>query len=520
MKLPTLDLFVIAAYGVGVFLFGCWFARRSSNTSGFMTAGGGAPGWAIGLSIFGTYLSSNTFLLYPGKAYGGDWNAFAFTLAIPVAALLATVYFIPFYRAGRSISAYEHLEEKFGLWARTYGVACYLLVQLARVGAVMFGMSLVLSTLTGWPQHYVIIAAGVLVTVYTAIGGIEAVIWTDVVQAVVLLAGALVLFGLLLGGMPEGPGQTLQIAREANKTSLGSLDLDLVRSTFWVPLLYGLVENLRNFGIDQGYVQRYHAARSAQAAQRSLWLGVSLYVPTCALFFAIGTASFAYYQTHPQMLADVQQQVAERRSAAGGEAVDPASLSDSEVADSVLPHFIVHGLPAGATGLLIAAICAAAMSSIDTSLNSTATVVLIDIYQRMLRPGCGERESMAVLYGATAVVGALGVAIALLLMRAESVLDAYWALSGVFAGGILGLFLLGQFARWVKNAAAAIAAAVGVLVVLWCSAPQLIEVPAAWRYPLHVHMTMVVGTLTVFLVGLAVQPLITAANPTPGEPPA
>ncbi len=514
MTLPWLDLVVIVVYAIGVFLLGCWFARRSSTTSGFMTADGGAPGWAIGLSIFGTYLSSNTFILYPGKAYGSDWNAFAFTLAIPVAALFAAVYFIPLHRRGGSISAYEHLERRFGLWARMYAVACYLLVQLARIGAVTFGMSLVLATLTGWPQQYVIVGAALLVTAYTAIGGIEAVIWTDVVQAVVLLLGALVLFALLLGGMPEGPGQTLRIANESNKFSLGSFELDLVRSTFWVPLLYGLVENLRNFGIDQGYVQRYHAARSEQAARRSLWLGVWLYVPTCALFFAIGTASYAYYKTHPEMLSEVRQQVADRRVALGGEPVDPTTLSDADVADSVLPHFIVRGLPAGATGLLIAAICAAAMSSIDTSLNSSATVVLIDVYQRCLRPKCGERESMAVLYGSTAVIGLLGCSIALYLMQAESVLDAYWTISGVVAGGVLGLFLLGVFAHRVQNAAAAIGVTIGVLVVLWCSAPQYFDIHEAARYPLHVHMVMVIGTLTVFLVGLVAQGLLSRPEST------
>ncbi|MEQ8848954.1 sodium:solute symporter [Botrimarina sp.] len=510
MKLPVVDAVVIAVYLAAVVGLGCWFVRRSRTTQGFMVGGGRIPGWAVGISIFGTYLSSNTFLFVPGKAYSENWNAFAFSLSLPIAAWIATTWFVPLHRRGGSISAYDHLERRFGGWARTYGVVCYLLTQLARVGAVLFGVSLVLATLTGWPQVAVIVVAGVAVTLYTVLGGIEAVIWTDVVQAVVLSVGALTLLALLLSGMPEGPGQTVRIAAAEDKFSLGSFALDFTRSTFWVPLLYGLFENLKNFGIDQSYVQRYHAAPTEELARRSVWIGAMLYLPTSAVFFAIGTAAYAYYQTHPEFLQQVSQEVAQRLTAAG-EAVTAAEVTTAQVGDSVLPHFIVHGLPAGATGLLVAAIFAAAMSSIDTSLNSAATVALIDIYRRRLRPDCGERESMIVLYTATAAMGAAGVAVALALIGVRSGLDAWWTLSGVFAGGLLGLFLLGAIARGVRRPAAVCAVIVGVLVVGWMSLPDLLYGPAGlpeWLVnPLHAHMTIVVGTLTVFLVGVGVSRL-------------
>ncbi|TWT97699.1 Sodium/glucose cotransporter [Botrimarina colliarenosi] len=508
MTLRTVDAVVIAAYLVGVVGLGCWFVRSSRTTQGFMVAAGRLPGWVVGLSILGTYLSSTTFLFVPGKAYATNWNAFAFSLSLPLAAWIATRWFVPFHRNCGSVSAYDHLEERFGPWARTYGVACYLLTQLARVGAVLFGVSLIMATLTGWSQATIIITAGVLVTLYTAMGGIEAVIWTDVVQSVVLSVGAVTLLVLLVLGMPEGPSQAWRIATADDKLSLGGFAFDFTRSTFWVPLLYGLFENLKNFGIDQSYVQRYHTAATERQAENSVWIGALLYLPLSAVFFAIGTLCYTYYQAHPSMLLEVQVAAAERLGEAAS-AVAPSDLTAAQVGDSVLPHFIVHGLPTGATGLIIAAIFAAAMSSIDTSLNSAATVTLLDLYKRRLRPDVGERESMIVLYATTALMGAVGVGVALAMIGVNSALDTWWKLSGIFAGGLLGLFLLGVLAKRAKRPAALCGVIIGVLVILWMSLPDLIQqytaAPAWVLSPLHAHMTIVVGTLTVFLVGVAVS---------------
>ena len=221
-----------------------------------MAAGGALPGWAVGMSIFGTYLSSNTFLGNPGKSYGGNYNAYVFTLSLPVAAWLATKYFVPFYRRSGEISAYHHLEKRFGLWARTYAMACYVLTQIARMGTIMFGVALGLGALTGWDVTAIIVATGVLVTLYTLLGGIEAVIWTDVVQSIVLMGGAIVILAMLLIGMPGGPEQSLSIAAESGKLGLGSWDLDFTSSTVWVVFLFGLFINLTNFGIDQSRIER------------------------------------------------------------------------------------------------------------------------------------------------------------------------------------------------------------------------------------------------------------------------
>jgi SSS family solute:Na+ symporter len=484
-RLPAIDLAVLGIYLAAVVGLGAWFARRNRTSAHFMAASGALPGWVVGLSIFGTFLSSNTFIGVPGKAYGGNWNAFVFSLTLPLAAWVAAKYFVPFYRNSGEISAYHHLEKRFGPWARSYALGCYLLTQQARVGAILFGVSMALHAMTGWSLPAIIIGAGVAVTLYTLLGGIEAVIWTDVIQSLVLLAGAVVIAVLLITGHPNGASEALHIAAGADKFSLGSFAADFTQSTFWVMLLFGLFINLTNFGIDQNYVQRYHAARDDAAARRSVWIGALLYVPVSALFFLIGSLLFSYYEASPALLQELR------------------SAHPEGFADQVLPHFIAHKLPVGMAGLLLAAICAAAMSSIDTSLNSSATVTLKDFFQRHLQRGENEIDALKILRGATLFWGVLGTGVALVMMGQKSLLDAWWKLSGIFAGGMLGLFLLGLIARKADNAAALTCVTLGVLVICWMTFADAF--PENLRSPFHANMITVIGTLTIFLVGLAVS---------------
>jgi SSS family solute:Na+ symporter len=266
-------------------------------------------------------------------------------------------------------------------------------------------------------------------------------------------------------------------------------------ATFWVVLIYGMAINLQNFGIDQSYVQRYQTAKTDQAAARSVWLGAMLYLPISAVFFFIGTGLFAFYTARPELLP-----------------VEVAARPDT-----VFPHFIVSQLPVGLTGLVIAAIFAAAQSTISSSINCSATLVLCDLYRRYVRPGAGERESMRVLWIASLVVGLLGTAMALAMMRIKSALDTWWQLASIFSGGMLGLFLLGQIARKAKNAAAVTGVIVGLGVICWMSLSPRLEGPLAqYRSPFHSFLVIVIGTLTILLVGLLVSRL-THTSPKPGD---
>lgn len=481
MQLPTVDLVIIVTYLVGIVAFGSGFLRSSRTPDGFMAANRSLPGWVVGLSIIGTYVSSISFLANPGKAYADNWNALVFAFALPVAAYVATRYFVPFYRKVDEVSAYHHLEARFGAWARSYAVGMYLLTQMARIGTILYLMGLTLSTFVGLEIETIILAIGLMVIIYTILGGIEAVVWTDAIQTVVLCVGALFALGYLIVDAPGGIGRIVEVAAEENKFSLGSFGTSVSEPTFWVVLVYGLTINLQNFGIDQGFVQRYITARSTEDAQQSVWMGALAYIPISLTLFFIGSALFSFYALQPELL--------------------PADVSG----DSVFPYFIVSELPVGVTGILIAAVAAAAMSTVDSSLNSSATLILQDLYKRYLRPDAGEAESMTVLYSATFVWGVVGTGMALLMIGAESALDVWWEYASIFSGGMLGLFLLGLASR-AKNPAAVTGVVCGVLVILWISvSPGWSGAAAAFSSPFHSFLAIVLGTGTILLVGIAVS---------------
>ena len=499
MNLPDLAVFLI--YIAVVVWFGTRFAKRSRNTDGFTKAGGRLPGWAVGLSLFGTYLSSNTFFGNPGKAFSSNWSFYVFTLTIPLGAWAASKWFVPFYRKTGHISAYEHLEKRFGPWARTYTVICYLLTQISRMGTIMLGVAIGIYAVTGWDVKMVILTTGILVTAYTIIGGIEAVIWTDVVQSILLSIGALLVLGLLWLGEPGG-SELLQQAVESEKLSLGDLAADFTKPSLWVIILYGIFINLANFGIDQNYIQRYHAARNESEARRAIWIGALAYIPVSALFFLIGTLLWGFYEAHPAELA----QLAEMKN-----------LTGRPAGDNALPHFMAHHLPGGVGGLLVAALFAAAMSTIDTSLNSSATITLNDLCKRRNRT-LDDAGRMRILRRATLFWGALGTGVALILtFDSSNLLDLWWKLSGIFAGGMLGLFLLGILVCRANGTAASLAVIIGVLLIFWMSFAEAKWMPPSMKSPLDSLMTVTVGTLAIFLIGWIASYFLQSRSPLPNK---
>ena len=480
-----LDGLVLGGYFLATMAVGLAFWRRSRSVAGFTAAEGSLPGWLTGLSILGTYISSISFLALPGRAFVGNWNPFVFSLSLPLATWIAVKYFLPFYRNSGHVSAYEHLEVRFGPWARIYASACYLLTQVARIGTVTYLMALPMQVLLGWDIRLIIVVTGVVTTLYTFVGGIVGVIWTDAIQTIVLVGGAITCAVMMISQLPGGLGQLFTIAAQYDKFSLGSFSAGLAEPTFWVVLVYGVVINLQNFGVDQSYVQRYHTSSSDAEARKSVWLGGLAYLPVSAVFFFIGTAMFAYYVTQPEAL--------------------PAVYREPGKSDSVFPWFIVTALPSGITGLLIASIFAAAMSTISSSLNSTATILLNDYYSRFVNREATERQKMRVLYLTTIVVGAIGTGIGVAMISVKSALDMWWMLAGVFGGGMLGLFLLGYLSRRTNNRAAITGVSAGVLVILWMSlSPKWTGALAAFKSPFHGFLTIVFGTLAVVLVGLLV----------------
>ena len=490
MKLSVLDLIVFIVLTFGNVIFGVSFYFKNKTSDQFTSGGGKLPALIVGISIFAAFLSSISFLGLPGKAYMTNWNAFVFSLSIPIASILAVKFFVPLYRELGSISAYNYLEIRFGAWARIYASTCFLLTQLMRTGAILLLLALPLNALFGWDIKTVIIVTGIAVTLYSMLGGIQAVIWTDAIQGIILIAGAVVCAILLTFSMPGGPGQVFEIATANHKFSLGSFGTSLKDSTFWVVLIYGLFINLQNYGIDQSYVQRYMTTSSLKEAKSSALFGFLLYIPVSLVFFYIGTALFAYYTAQPDLL--------------------PAELKVPGSGDKVFPYFIVNALPSGITGLLIASIFAAGMSNVSTCINSTSTIILSDYYKRYINKEANEKSSMMILYSSSLIFGVLGVIIALSLVGVESVLDAWWSLASIFSGGMLGLFLLGYLSKSARNIDAIIGVIVGALIIIWMSLSPLYFTEGnflAFRSPFHSNLIIVFGTLAITLFGFVLAKL-------------
>lgn len=496
-NLPLVDIVIIVLYLLAMIGIGFYFSRKNKNADQFTKASGHIPGWALGLSFYATFLSSNTFLGVPGKAFGSNWNSFVFSLSMPLAAWVAARYFVPFYRKTGEISAYTHLEHRFGPWARTYTMACFVLTQLARMGSIFFGIALTIEALTGIDMRTIMIISGLCIITYTLLGGMEAVIWTEVVQAIIKTIGASAVVWLVMSRMDNGVSDVIDIGLANQKFSLGSYSITAWGdSTFWVVLLYGFFINLNNFGIDQNYVQRYHAARTEKEAASSIWQCVYWYVPVSLVFFFIGTALFAYFDQHPELIAQVKAQVALEKG------VSPEALSPADYGDKVLPHFMVTSVPHGLLGLIIAAILSAAMSTISSGMNSSATVFLKDIYQRYIDKNITPRREMLVLYVSTATMGVFAIVAGIAMIGVKSILDLWWQLAGIFSGGMLGLFLLGMISRTAGDFEAKLATVIGIIVILWMTFSNMLPGNLEFiRNPFHLNMVIVVGTLSIFLAG-------------------
>jgi len=474
-----IDFIIFLIFTVGTVIFGCSFFKKDATEEDYTTAGRNLPSWLVGMSILATFVSSISYIGYPGKAFASDWNAFVFCLSIPIATVIASRWFVPFYRNSNSISAYAFLEERFGRWARLYASACYLLTQIARIGSILYLLAVPMYILMGWNIHLVILLTGIAIIIYSMMGGIKAVIWTDALQGFLLIGGALLCVFVILWKLPNGLSSVIDIAVNApqgNKFSLGSFSGDITTSTFWVCLIYGIFINLQNYGIDQNYVQRYHTARTLHEAQRSVWVGGWLLIPVSALFFLIGTLLYAYYQTYPAQMSDVL-------------------LAKP---DYVFPYFIVNQLPIGLRGLLISAIFAAGMSTVATSITSSATIFLTDWWTPYYNNARARKSPIRVLRTSSIIIGIIGVGVAIAMLSTKSIIDAWWQLSSVFSGGMLGLFLLAMLSRSTRSRHALIATLVGVIVIAWVTLAEPLNLPFVHPHP---YLAIVLGTTAIFVVG-------------------
>lgn len=413
------DLFVVAVYMVAMAWIGIRLSRRQTTTEAYFVARRSVPAWAIGMSMMATLVSSVTFIAYPGSSYAGDWSLLIpGFLLIAVLALTGAVL-IPFYRQAVGMSAYEYFGKRFGSPVRVYGSIAFSLGHFGKMGFVYYLVALTANSMTGWNIDLIILAIGIVTVYYTLIGGIEAVIWTDVVQGFIMWAGIFICLGYLLFLPPGGPGAVFALAAENNKFSLGSLDWDFSRKTIPVLAVYGFFWFLQKYCADQTLVQRYLVAKTERSALRGVAYGALQTVPLWALFMLIGTCTWAFYKLTGVAL--------------------PAFITK---ADQVFPHFLSTQIPVGLAGLFMASLMAAAMSTLASDLNCIAVVGVEDVY-RLLRPASTDADRLRMGKILVAVFGILGVVMAEILAHASGgALSMWFSVSAVLSGGLAGLFLL------------------------------------------------------------------------------
>ena len=457
---------VLALYLIGILINGALFSRKMKSTDDFFKAGGRIPWWAAGLSIFGTQLSAITFMAVPAMAYTSNWQKMIGNFTIILVAPLVILIFLPFYRKLNITTAYEYLEKRFNLTTRLVGAVFFSIMQFGRIGIVLLLPSIALSIATGINQDLCIIVMGILCITYTCLGGMEAVIWTDVTQVIILTIGAIIALIMLISGSDSG---SFSAAVTAGKTSTFNMAFDLSTENFWVILIGGLALNLVSYGSDQAVIQRYMTTPTESEARKSIWTNAILSIPATFLFFAIGTALFTYFQSNPEMLS-------------------PNMNSN----DAIFPMYIVNQMPAPLAGLLIAAIFAAAMSSLDSSMNSVSACVTTDFYRRLSK-NADDKKCLKLAKFVTFLVGFSGMLFALWMAHSDikSLWDQLVKYIGLFGGGLGGLFLLGML-----NKSANGSGAIGGLI--FSAAAQYFVMT---NTNIHSWLYAMIGILSCFLSG-------------------
>lgn len=425
---------VIAFYFMLLAWIGYYFSKRQKNTDDYFKGGGRIPWWVVGLSIFGTALSAITFMAIPAKAYASDWSYIFINAGILLVVPIIIYLFIPFFRKLDSTTAYEYLEARFNYAVRMFSSLSFILFQIGRMGVVLYLPSIALNVVTGLDIILCITLMGVLSLAYTMMGGIEAVVWTEALQVVVLMGGAVLCIVYMVCNTDGGFAGIVSVACDDRKFALGSLAFDLRQPALWTVLIASFFTNITTYGTDQTMVQRYMTTETEEKARKSVLTNACLTIPASLIFFFVGTALYVFYKQHPFDLS--------------------LTISDG---DAIFPWYIFSQLPQGVTGLLVSGIFAAAMSTLSSSMNSAATAYVVDIHSRFHKG-----SSLKTAKSATAFLGCLGIGFAYIMATWEisSLWDEFNKILGLILGSMGGLFLLGILTRR-ANASGAVCGIVG-----------------------------------------------------------
>ncbi len=446
VKFGWVNYTVLVIYLLGMLGIGFYFSKKTKNTEQFFKGGSRIPWWAAGISIFATALSAITFLSIPAKAYMADWGMFMFNMTIIMIVPVIIHFYLPFFRKLNVASAYQYLEERFSSPVRYLASLFFCLFMFARVAIVLFLPSLALNAVTGLNIYLCIIFMGLVTIIYCTMGGIEAVVWGDVVQGIILVGGAVVALVWLVLGVDGGAGKVMEIALDEQKFNILDFSFDWTKPVFWVTVFGGLANQLLTYSSDQSVVQRYITVKDTAGTKKGLWLNGILSIPIALIFFSIGTGLYAFFKTHPEMLN--------------------VGMSNT---DSIFPHYIMCDIPAGIAGLIIAAIFAAAMSTLSSNINSTSTVMTEDFYSKFF-PGVSDKKKMSFARWTGVILGLFGIVMAIVLATTDiaSLWDQFNFFLGLLTSGVGGLFMMGIFTKRIGTRSALTGFAGSIIILLAC----------------------------------------------------
>ncbi|HEX7118088.1 MAG TPA: sodium:solute symporter [Longimicrobiales bacterium] len=475
----TLDVVVLVAYLVGVTAFGIGWGGRQKDARDYFLGGKGLPWWAICFSIVATETSALTFISVPATAYGSDFWMLQLTFGYVIGRVLVATVLLPGYFRGELTTAYALLEERFGALTRRFASVTFMVTRALADSVRVFAAAIPVALITGMPYWAAILLTGVVTLVYTYFGGLRAVVWVDVAQMILYLVGGAAALAVLLRTVPGGWEAIVETARSADKLRVLHLDGGFADTRWWITgLVGGAFLSMASHGVDHLIVQRLLAARSQGDARKAVIASGIVVVAQFALFLLVGIALFAHY---------------------GGAPFDPA--------DEVFPRFIVEGLPPGISGLIIAAVLAAAMSTVSSSLNSLASATTHDVYapisargddpEHLLRAG----RRFTLLWAAILIGGAILFRFA---NEGTPIVVVALQVASFTYGGLLGGFLLGVVAKRARqrDAILGMATATVLMAALWAAqqfGAMEKRVDTLWFALLGSAITAAVGTASAAL---------------------
>ncbi|HYG22212.1 MAG TPA: sodium/solute symporter [Verrucomicrobiae bacterium] len=492
--MSAIDSAIILVYFLVVFGIGFYFSRNQKTTTDFFLAGKRVPGWVVVFAIVGTMISSTSFIGHPGNVYARDmWNLPSFFL-LPVVMLAVSRFIVVFYRRTIQMSIYDYLEKRFSYFARVYGATAFIVSRVVDMSATLYFLAIPVSYLSGISVSWVIFIVGMVTLIMTVAGGIAAVVYADVLQGVLLIGGAIACLAIAMFRPAGGPMAVLQTAWEGGKFGLGNMSFSWVTENIWFYLVGGGIWAVQRYALDQHIVQKYLVAKTDRQAKMSAYFGAIACLPVWMLFFLLGACLWAFFQLSGGAL--------------------PAEVAT--IKDNIVPYFIKTQLPVGVIGLVIAALIAAAMSSLDSDLNSMATVIVDDFYAR-LRPSSPDAQRLWVGRLAVAMLGILAIVFSQLWIGIGTAMEFGIQLFSIATAGMLGLFALGALTRRANAKGALVGILACAIFTGWATLTS-VHIPALGgraldlgplNYSLHPFLIGVFNHAILFVVGWAASFLFT-----------